>query len=129
MSGRDQTLLIVDDDQVALDAFSRMLRAVGYHVLAETDPTAGLVQVDKHSPDALLVDLHMPAFDGVEFVRRLRKSVLHGQLPVAIVTGDYFLDESVAGELDALGARIYFKPVWEDDLLQIAGDLLKPRVA
>ncbi len=48
-------------------------------------------------------------------------------LPVAILTGDYFLDEDVARELNELGARVFFKPVWEDNLLRIVGQLLSVR--
>jgi hypothetical protein len=30
----------------------------------------------------------------------------------------------VARELKELGARVFFKPVWEDDLLRIVGQML-----
>src|SRR5687767_15379170 len=35
-------------------------------------------------------------------------------VPVAIITGDYFLDEDVAGQLNHLHACIHFKPLWEE---------------
>jgi hypothetical protein len=38
----------------------------------------------------------------------------HRQTPVAIVTGDYLVDESMMA-LRALGATIRFKPLWLDD--------------
>jgi CheY-like chemotaxis protein len=124
MPRRDQTLLIIDDDQFALDAFARMLKTEGYRVHASHDPASGLEELQRVSADALLVDLHMPACDGVEVLRRVRTLPQYSRLPVAVVTGDYFMDESVARTLEQLGARIYFKPVWEDDLLRIANDLL-----
>ena len=40
----------------------------------------------------------------------LRAAPLHLMTPVAILTGDYFIDDEVATELQALGARIHFKP-------------------
>ena len=46
-------------------------------------------------------------------------------MPVAIVTGDYFLDDAVSRELHSLGAEVRFKPLWLEDLLALAGNLLK----
>ena len=40
--------------------------------------------------------------------------------PVAIVTGDYFLEDSVANELRELGAELRFKPLWLEDLIALA---------
>ena len=44
---------------------------------------------------------------------------------MAIVTGDYFLDDSVSTELKKLGAELKFKPLWLDDLVGLARTLLK----
>jgi hypothetical protein len=43
---------------------------------------------------------------------------------VAVVTGDYFVEEGVARELESLGAHIHFKPLWEEDVMRIVHDLL-----
>jgi len=45
--------------------------------------------------------------------------------PVAIVTGDYFLDDSISTELRELGAELRFKPLWLEDLVGLARTLLK----
>ena len=47
------------------------------------------------------------------------------RIPVAIVTGDYFLDDSVSNELRELGAELRFKPMWLEDLVGLARTLLK----
>jgi hypothetical protein len=47
---------------------------------------------------------------------------------VAIVTGDYFLEEAVSTELRRLGAEVKFKPMWLEDLVGLARTLLEPRV-
>ena len=43
---------------------------------------------------------------------------------MAIVTGDYFLDDSVSAELRRLGAELKFKPLWLEDLVSLARTLL-----
>ena len=44
---------------------------------------------------------------------------------MAIVTGDYFLDDAVSTELHELGAELRFKPLWLEDLVGLARNLLK----
>jgi len=67
----------------------------------------------------------MPLVDGLGFLRRLRAQADQATTPVAIVTGDYFLDESVSNELQQLGAELRFKPLWLEDLVGLARNLLK----
>jgi CheY-like chemotaxis protein len=54
----------------------------------------------------------MPDIDGLEFLRRLRMSNDNRNTPVAIVTGDYFLDDTVFAQFKALDAEVRFKPIW-----------------
>ena len=56
----------------------------------------------------------MPIVDGLVFPRRLRAQEHLRHTPVAIVTGDYFLDDMISRELGELGANVYFKPLWFD---------------
>jgi hypothetical protein len=43
---------------------------------------------------------------------------------VAIVTGDYLLDDKTSGQLRALGAEVRFKPLWLDDVENLVHELL-----
>jgi hypothetical protein len=43
---------------------------------------------------------------------------------VAIVTADYTLDESIPRELAELGAQLHFKPLWLEDVVDLAHSLL-----
>jgi CheY-like chemotaxis protein len=69
--------------------------------------------------------LRMPLIDGLGFLRRLRAGDGHRHTPVAIVTGDYFLDDTVATQLRELGATVRFKPLWLEDLVSLTRRLLK----
>jgi hypothetical protein len=42
------------------------------------------------------------------------------------MTGDYLVDDRVTGELVSLGVPLYFKPLWEEDLVAIVERLLAP---
>ena len=120
-------VLIIDDDATTLEFFELMLVAEGYVVSTALTCEAGLAEAAICPPDAVLLDLHLPLMDGLECLRRLRASTLHVRTPVAILTGDYFIDDDVARELGELGARIHFKPVWDGDLHQIVEALVSQR--
>jgi two-component system, OmpR family, response regulator MprA len=120
-----RTILIVDDDPSVTETFERMLRLEGYHVVTALSAEAGLNQAQKSHPHAIILDLRMPLVDGLQFLRTLRSKEELSKMPVAIVTGDYFLDDAVSRELRGLGAEVRFKPLWLEDLLALARNLLK----
>jgi DNA-binding response OmpR family regulator len=115
--------LIVDDDLVVTTTFERMLRLEGYDVRTASDAMNGLKEAQAQPPCAIILDLQMPIVNGLGFLRELRQLDALRETPVAIVTGDYFLDEDTERELRALGAEIRFKPLWLDDLVDLAKHL------
>lgn len=119
------SLLVVDDDEGVMSTFAQMLRQQGYHVRVAATAADALRETEKYAPDAIILDLRMPVMDGLEFLRRLRANERQRDTPVAVVTGDYFLDDSTFAELQQLGAKLRFKPLWIDDLAGLARDLLK----
>ena len=119
------TVLIVDDDEGVTTTFARILRLEGFEVRTAMNGETGLREAAASHPDAIILDLRMPLVDGLRFLRRLRADDKQRDIPVAIVTGDYFLDDEVASELRQLGAEIKFKPLWLEDLVGLAHDLLK----
>lgn len=119
-----RTLLIVDDDPSVTETFARMLALEGFKVHTAVDPRSGLELAGAVRPDAVILDLRMPLLDGLGFLRQLRSSLDLLTVPVAIVTGDYFIDDAVVDELKVLGATLRFKPLWLEDLLALARTLV-----
>lgn len=79
-------LLVVDDDPLFLRAFAANLEAEGYRAHCFTDPQGALAAVLEGSAEivACVLDLDMPGFDGLEFLRALGQS--GRRLPVVFVT-------------------------------------------
>jgi DNA-binding response OmpR family regulator len=123
--GSTSKILIVDDDEGVTQTFARMLRLEGYQVRTAVSAEKGLQEAEQSHPDAIILDLRMPLIDGLGFLRRLRAFEEHSTTPVAIVTGDYFLDDSISNELRELGAELRYKPLWLEDLVGLARNLLK----
>jgi CheY-like chemotaxis protein len=117
-------ILIVDDDVSVTDTFSRMLRLEGYEVWAALSADEGLTLAQAHRPHAVILDLRMPLTSGVQFLRAIRAIPGLTTTPVAIVTGDYYLDEVQAAEIKALSAELRYKPLWLEELVTLARELL-----
>ena len=121
----NSTILIVDDDEGVTQTFARMLKLEGFQVRTAINAESGLKVANESQPNAIILDLRMPLVDGLGFLRRLRSQDDQRATPVAIVTGDYFLEDSVANELRELGAELRFKPLWLEDLVGLARNLLR----
>jgi DNA-binding response OmpR family regulator len=117
-------LLIIDDDEAIIQTFAQMLRLEGHEVRTALDAESGLRQAHAQMPDAIIVDLRMPLINGLGFLYRLRSQTIHKTTPVAIVTGDYTMDDTVAREIGELGAQVHFKPLWLEDLVELAHSLV-----
>jgi DNA-binding NtrC family response regulator len=114
------TVLIVDDDAEVVRTFADWLRLQGYETRTASNGEAAFPKVQ--GVDAIILDARMPILDGLGFLRRIRA---HDEnVRVAIVTGDYMLDETVQAEFQRLNARVVFKPLWLDDLVALAAQLV-----
>jgi DNA-binding response OmpR family regulator len=118
-------VLIVDDDVAVTDTFSRTLRLEGYEVWAALSAEEGLSLAQTHRPNAVILDLRMPLTSGLQFLRAVRAIPGLTTTPVAIVTGDYALDDSQQDEIKELGAELRFKPIWLEELVTLARELLR----
>jgi len=117
-------VLIVDDDASVAELFSRMLRLEGFEVWAAHSADEGLTLARTHRPHAVILDLRMPLASGVQVLHALRAIPELRQVPVAVVTGDYYLTDAQANEIRTLGADLRFKPLWLDELVSLARDML-----
>jgi CheY-like chemotaxis protein len=117
-------ILIVDDDRVVGETFARMLTLEGHRVTTVQSAESALAAASADLPDALILDMRMPVVNGLDFLRQLRRDPQLREMPVAIVTGDYFLNEPVLAEMQSLGATVRYKPLWMDDLSALAQSLL-----
>jgi DNA-binding response OmpR family regulator len=119
-----RTILIVDDDRSVADTFARMLKLEGFGVMTALSADAGFTAAQATTPDAIILDMRMPITNGLQFLRQIRSVPALVAVPVAIVTGDYFLADPVQHELRSLGAAIRFKPLWLEDLIALAKTLI-----
>jgi putative two-component system response regulator len=90
MTADTGSALIIDDDQQVSASLSRVLRKTGLGaIVATSDPTRALELFERHAPDVVLLDLHMPKLNGFEVLEQLRRSsACDGKVPIVMLTGD-----------------------------------------
>src|ERR1700737_3253465 len=88
-------LLVIDDDEAFLSLMKDSL-SPAYHIVAVQDWLQGTDLLMKERFDLLIVDLAMPIFDGMEFIRKMRSDGLHRQMPVIVVSAYPDLRERLA---------------------------------
>ena len=67
-----RSLLVVEDDRVINDALAERLRGEGYAVRQAFDGPAAVARCSEERPDAVVLDVMLPGFDGHEVCRRIQ---------------------------------------------------------
>ena len=124
----DARILVVDDEETNVHALTRILRAAGYvNVLWTTDPRTVASLYQKHDPDVILLDLHMPHLDGIGVLRQLRVIMRpQAYVPVLVLTGDY-TPEARRRALSEGAKDFLTKPFEVDEVLLRIRNLLETR--
>jgi FixJ family two-component response regulator len=108
------TVFVVDDYAPLRRAVSRLLRAAGFAVAAFVSPEKFLAQYDPHTPGCLVLDLDIPAVNGLELQRILARK--GSVMPIIFLTGRGDIPKSV--QAMKRGASDFLtKPVNDEDLL------------
>jgi two-component system response regulator MprA len=107
-------VLVVDDDRGVREAVDRALRVAGFETDLAADGLQALAAIGRRPPDAVVLDVMMPAMDGLAVCRRLRTA--GDRTPVLLLTARDAVRDRVHG-LEA-GADDYLpKPFDLDELL------------
>jgi signal transduction histidine kinase/DNA-binding response OmpR family regulator/HAMP domain-containing protein len=107
------TILLVEDDEHALDLLRLYLDSADFKVVAARNVAEGLELARRLRPAAITLDLILPEVDGWDFLAQAKADPVIADIPVIIVS---IVDER--GQGFALGAAEYLvKPVNRDDLL------------
>jgi DNA-binding NarL/FixJ family response regulator len=125
----------IADDQPLVRAGLRMIidAADGLRVVAEaSDGREAIEAVRRAHPDIVLMDIRMPALDGIEATRRITSAA--GSPPRVVILTTFDLDEYVYGALRAGASGFLLKDVGPEQLVDairtVAGgdSLLAPSV-
>jgi len=115
-------VLVADDDRAVREALERALQLNGFDVALAADGNEALSATTDRTPDALILDVMMPGYDGLDVTRRLRRE--GNRVPILLLTARDAVGDRVEG-LDA-GADDYLpKPFALEELLARLRALLR----
>ncbi len=124
-------ILIVDDEELVRAALVLLLERESHELCEASDGVEALVQIRKHPPDLVVIDLFMPDKDGFEVIRDIRDIApnlkiiaISGGAPIGVWNILQFAANFGADETFA-------KPIDQDILLSSVSRLLSetPREA
>ena len=72
METAERRILVVEDEQTIADAVAARLRAEGFVVQVAGDGPSAVEAARRTPPDAIVLDLMLPGFDGLEVCRRIQ---------------------------------------------------------
>jgi AmiR/NasT family two-component response regulator len=102
-------VLVAEDNALERSTLVDLLGALGHMVVAEVDSgTAAIEKAQQFTPDAVLLDMHMPGATGVQAAEGIA-SALPGTA-VVLVTGDLSLTLSTADVLRSTAVALLPKP-------------------
>lgn len=112
------TIIIVDDHQMIIDGFSRIIAdEQDFEVISTyNDPKEALVKVAMLKPEILMVDLEMPGMTGLELVRQLKAKM--PDLKTILLT--MHLDQATVKKAMELGFNAYILKNLDELELKIA---------
>jgi CheY-like chemotaxis protein len=122
--GPSVTVLVADDNDVALRLCRRVLEKAGYKVLTASDAQEAMSLALANSPDMILLDHAMPGMDSLEAMRQIKQ-----QRPgIAIVIASVLATASDRERYLAAGADdVLIKPFRLSDLIAVVAKLTANR--
>jgi putative two-component system response regulator len=112
----DETILIVEDNDITRQGLQIILENGGYKALAASDGIEALKIMDVNKPDFILSDIAMPGMDGYEFYENIRKRPEWVAIPFVFLTARGGREEVQKGKM--LGVEDYLvKPIDREELL------------
>lgn len=117
-------ILVVDDEEVLVEAITYNLEQSGYQVLTASDGMSALEIARQEAPDLIVLDIMLPGMDGLEVCRQLRRDKRTSTVPIIMLTAKADEIDKVVGL--EVGADDYVtKPFGRRELLARIRALLR----
>jgi len=108
-------ILVVDDEEIVIKSYLRILGGGDYEVEAAYGSREALRKVEQNPYDVIILDITMPDMSGLEVLRRIKET--HPDLDVIMVTG--LPQNATVVEAKKLGASDYISKPFEPDELKL----------
>jgi CheY-like chemotaxis protein len=115
------SVLVVDDDQVALDLLREILVAEGYDVTVAQNGADALAHIVAHPFHLMITDLELSGFNGLDLIVATKHC--RPGIPIIVLTASS--QQSTLRDAVRLGAtRVLSKPQHQSDLIALMNYVL-----
>ncbi|MEJ7840867.1 MAG: response regulator [Rubrobacter sp.] len=122
-----QTIMLADDDPVALDSATETLTREGFRVVVATDGQRALQEALGRKVDLIVMDVSMPQVGGVEACHCLKAMPKTAKIPVVLTAAKKDPAARALAERTHGCVRVLRKPLSGEDLLATVRELVRPR--
>ena len=113
MSNNKYKILVIEDESNIRSFIQTILETSGYQVLTQSTCENGIMMFTSHNPDVVILDLGLPDYDGLEFIKTIRKNYY---TPIIVLSARTSEDDKVTAL--ELGANDYItKPFGTAELV------------
>jgi len=117
----EQLVLIVEDNVDIRETLAEYIESLGYRVATAVNGCEALDAVERERPSLVLMDVQMPAMDGLEATKRLRADSANATLPILVMTA-FASGEDAERCIDAGASGYLSKPVELRRLDRVIGE-------
>ena len=108
-------ICVVDDNRVARETLSAILRVAHYEVITAESGSSALELLERTSPDVILLDVIMPDIGGIELCTMIKSNPEWKHIPIILITAEMDRDLLIEG-LNAGADEFLIKPVGAAEL-------------
>jgi CheY-like chemotaxis protein len=124
-SARLSTILAVDDNDVHLYALHKVLTAAGFAVVSARCGSEALRKTQQHEPDAIVLDVNLPDFNGFEVCRRIKAETRTAAIPIIFHSSTDCVEAHMQAQ--AAGATAFLSyPMHHQNMISMIKTCLAP---
>ncbi len=124
MPTQSAQLLLIDNEPMVLDAFTRLLALYGHHVTTAEKGEKGVAAFKNAKFDVVFTDLGMPGLSGWDVAREIKK--IDSKALVVLITG-WPIDLSQQKSKETGVYRVVTKPIEMPQVLSLIDDAVAMR--
>ena len=103
-------VLIVDDVETLAEFYATTLEKAGFETRVINTPFYALTELEKFSPDLVMMDVYMPECSGLELAAVIRQDDKYAEMPIIFLSSEINLDKQMAA-INLGGDEFLTKPI------------------
>ncbi|MCD6550502.1 response regulator [bacterium] len=102
---KTKKILIIEDEKILREMYEERFKQAGFKVISAEDGIEALKVIKEKKPDLILLDILLPKENGIDFLKKYRKTAEFSSIPVIAFSN--FDDPDTKEEAKSLGVKDY----------------------